>query len=337
MDLSNLTLVTQPKIDSNWSREDVWGALRVRSSIGRNRYRVNPGLYKLGNPGKEAEVIVTSNYKLSFDIVRRSLKGLNAWILVLETYGINVWCAAGKGTFGTDEIVRQIKDSQLKLYVSHKRIIVPQLGAPGVSGFKVKEATGFSVKFGPVRAEDLKEYISAGYKKSPAMRTVQFNFVDRLILTPVEIVNSLRYLLYAIVVIALISGINAQGYAFTEMWQEGLTSGLFLLLAYISGAFIGPALLPWLPFRHFSGKGLVAGFFAYGLAAFLSGTAYSVLYLIGWLLISGAISSFLTMNFTGASTYTSLSGVRKEMRLFVPLQIALLLAGLTLFIISQLK
>ena len=337
MDLSNLTLVTQPKIDSHWSREDVWGALRVRSSIGRNRYRANPGLYKLGNPGKEAEVIVTSNYKLSFDIVRRSLKGLNAWILVLETYGINVWCAAGKGTFGTDEIVRQIKDSQLKLYVSHKRIIVPQLGAPGVSGFKVKEATGFSVKFGPVRAEDLKEYISAGYKKSPAMRTVQFNFVDRLILTPVEIVNSLRYLLYAIIVIALISGINAQGYAFSEMWQEGLTSGLFLLLAYISGALIGPALLPWLPFRHFSGKGLVAGFLVYGLAAFLSGTAYSVLYLVGWLLISGAISSFLTMNFTGASTYTSLSGVRKEMRLFVPLQIVLLLAGLILFIISQLK
>jgi hypothetical protein len=337
MDLSNLTLVTQPKIDSNWSREDVWGALRVRSSIGRNRYRVNPGLYKLGNPGKEAEVIVTSNYKLSFDIVRRSLKGLNAWILVLETYGINVWCAAGKGTFGTDEIVRQIKDSQLKLYVSHKRIIVPQLGAPGVSGFKVKEATGFSVKFGPVRAEDLKEYISAGYKKSPAMRTVQFNFVDRLILTPVEIVNSLRYLLYAIIVIALISGINAQGYAFTEMWQEGLTSGLFLLLAYISGAFIGPALLPWLPFRHFSGKGLVAGFLVYGLASFFSATADSVLYLVSWLLISGAISSFLTMNFTGASTYTSLSGVRKEMRLFVPLQIVLLLAGLTLFIISQLK
>jgi len=337
MDLSNLTLVTQPKIDSNWSREDVWGALRVRSSIGRTRYRVNPGLYKLGNPGKEAEVIVTSNYKLSFDIVRRSLKGLNAWILVLETYGINVWCAAGKGTFGTDEIIRQIKDSQLNLYVSHKRIIVPQLGAPGVSGFKVKEATGFSVKFGPVRAEDLKEYISAGYKKSPAMRTVQFNFMDRLILTPVEIVNSLRYLLYAIIVITLISGINPHGYAFNEMWQEGLTSGLFLLLAYISGAFIGPAMLPWLPFRHFSGKGLVAGFLVYGLAAFLSGIADSVLYLVSWLLISGAISSFLTMNFTGASTYTSLSGVRKEMRLFVPLQIVLLLAGLTLFIISQFK
>ena len=326
-----------PRVGTELGLSDWLGAAKVRSGFGRMKYTVEPGLYAVGKPDADSVVLVSANYKLSFDIVRRSLKGLNAWILVLETYGINVWCAAGKGTFGTDEIVRQIKDSQLKLYVSHKRIIVPQLGAPGVSGFKIKEATGFSVKFGPVRAEDLKEYISAGYKKSPAMRTVQFNFVDRLILTPVEIVNSLRYLLYAIIVITLISGINAQGYAFTEMWQEGLTSGLFLLLAYISGAFIGPALLPWLPFRYFSGKGLVAGFLVYGLASFLSGTADSVLYLIGWLLISGAISSFLTMNFTGASTYTSLSGVRKEMRLFVPLQIVLLLAGLTLFIISQLK
>lgn len=337
MDFSNLSLVTQPKIDSNWFRKDYLGALRVRLSLGRNNYRVNPGLYKLGNPGKEAEVIVTSNYKLSFDIVRRSLKGLNAWILVLETYGINVWCAAGKGTFGSDELIRQIKDSQLKLYVTNKRIIVPQLGAPGVSGHKVKDATGFSVKFGPVRAEDLKDYLSAGMKKSTNMRTVQFNLPDRLILTPVEIVNSLRYLLYAIIVVLLLSGINSNGYSFSEIWQEGIPASFYLLLAYASGAFIGPALLPWLPFRHFGGKGLVAGFLAFGLVAFLSSTEYSMSHIMGWLLISGAVSSFLTMNFTGASTYTSLSGVRKEMRLFVPIQIALILVGLTLVIISQLK
>ncbi|MEN8228424.1 MAG: mercury methylation corrinoid protein HgcA [Bacteroidota bacterium] len=337
MDFSNLSLVTQPKVDSNWLRKDTLGALRVRLSLGRNSYRVKPGLYKLGNPGKDAEVIVTSNYKLSFDIVRKNLKGLNAWILVLETYGINVWCAAGKGTFGTDEVIRQIKDSQLQLYVAHKRVIVPQLGAPGVSGYKVKDATGFSVKFGPVRAEDLKEYLSAGLKKSEKMRSVQFNFVDRLILAPVEIVNSLRYLLYAFVVVFLISGIDSNGYSLSEMWHEGIHASFYLLLAYLSGAFIGPVLLPWLPFRHFGGKGLVAGFLLFGLVAFLNGTEYSMSHIIGWFLISGAVSSFLTMNFTGASTYTSLSGVRKEMRLFIPIQIVLILSGLTLVIISQLK
>ena len=132
MDFTNLTPITQPKIDSEWSQADYRGALKVRLSIGRNSYQVQPGLYKLGNPGQESEVIVTSNYKLTFDIVRKNLEGLNAWILILQTYGINVWCAAGKGTFGTEELINQINDTQLQSFVSHRRIIVPQLGAPGV-------------------------------------------------------------------------------------------------------------------------------------------------------------------------------------------------------------
>ncbi len=335
MDFSNLTVVTPTRIDSRWLREDKLGALRVRASLGRNSYRVNPGLYKIGDPGKESEVIVTANYKLSFDVVRRNLEGIDAWILVLETYGINVWCAAGKGTFGTNELVRQIKDSQLPLYVSHKRVVVPQLGAPGVSGFKVKEATGFSVKFGPIRAEDIREYLASGLKKSASMRSVQFNLKDRILLAPVEVVNSLRYLLYAVIAVVLISGIEQGGYSLSAMWSEGGRAVLYLLMAYVTGAFLGPVLLPWLPFRHFGGKGLVAGFLVFGIVAGIGFSEHSMFYFFGWLLISGAVASFLTMNFTGASTYTSLSGVRKEMRIFVPLQIALLIVGLTGILISK--
>jgi len=335
MDFSNLTLITPTLIDSRWSREDTLGALRVRFSMGRNSYMVDPGLYKLGNPGKDSEVMVSSNYKLSFDILRRSLEGVDAWILVLQTYGINVWCAAGKGTFGTNELVRQIQDSQLHLYISHKRLIVPQLGAPGISGYKVKEATGFKVKFGPVRAEDIKDYISAGLKKNQELRSVQFNLRDRFILVPVEVVNSLKYLLYAIIVVAGISGITPDGYSLASIWKEGGPAVFYLTLAYVTGAFLTPVLLPWLPFRHFGGKGLVAGFIAFGILAFFTFQAHSILYLLGWILISGAISSFLAMNFTGASTYTSLSGVRKEMRLFVPIQICLIIIGITGIIFSK--
>ena len=335
MDFNNLTVVTPTRVDSRWQREDKLGALRVRASIGRNGYRVKPGLYKIGDPGKESEVLVTANYKLSFDVVRRNLEGIDAWILVLETYGINVWCAAGKGTFGTDELVRQIKDSQLQLYVSHKRVIVPQLGAPGISGFKIKEATGFSVKFGPVRAEDIGDYLASGLKKSASMHSVRFNLKDRILLAPVEVVNSLRYLLYAIIAVVLISGIEPGGYSLSAMWNEGWQAVLYLLLAYIAGAFLGPVFLPWLPFRHFGGKGLIIGFLVFGFVAGFSFTELTIFSFFGWLFISGAIASFLTMNFTGASTYTSLSGVRKEMRIFVPIQIALLILGLTAVIISK--
>ena len=335
MDFGNLSPVILPKVDSLWSYKDYLGAYRVRLSIGRNRYQVKPGLYKLGNPDNDSEVIVTSNYKLSFDIVRRNLTEMNVWILVLQTFGINVWCAAGKGTFGTDELIKQLKDSELKLYVSHNRIIVPQLGAPGVSGHKVKKATGFSVKFGPVRAEDIKDYIGARLKKSEIMRSVQFNFLDRLLLTPVEIVNSLRYLLYAIILFFLISGIQSKGFSFSVLWQEGIQASFFLLLSYLAGAFIAPVLLPWLPFRYFGGKGFIVGFVLFGIVASLNFSEYSIIKIIGWLLLSGAISSFLAMNFTGASTYTSFSGVKKEMKLFVPVQIVFTLIGLSLVILSK--
>lgn len=335
MDFSKLTLVTPPRIDSHWSKADVRGALRVRLSMGRNTYRVNPGLYKLGDPGKEAEVIVTANYKLSFDLVRKNLEGLDAWVLVLETYGINVWCAAGKGTFGTEELIRQIKDSRLDLYISHKRVIVPQLGAPGISGHKVNEATGFRVKFGPIRAEDIRDYVAGGLKKDRAMRSVRFDLKDRILLSPVEVVNSLRYLLYAMVIMVGISGISSSGYALADLWNEGVRAVLYLILAYFTGAFLSPVLLPWLPFRHFGGKGMVAGFVTFGLLACLGWSSHPPLFFVGWFLISGAISSFLAMNFTGASTYTSLSGVQKEMRLFVPLQIVLLVLGLALIVVSK--
>jgi len=335
MDYTQLSIVRPPEISSGWTLEDHLGALRVRFSLGRNRYRVKPGLYGLGRPGKDSEVLVTANYKLSFDLVRLSLSGLNVWILVLETYGINVWCAAGKGTFGTDELIRQVKDAQLSLYVSHKRLIVPQLGAPGVAAHQVKKATGFSVKFGPVRAADTKEYISSGYRKSEAMRTVEFKFKDRLILTAVELANSVHYLLVAIIFVALLSGIHSEGYSFALIWKEGLRTGLYVLAAYMSGAFLAPLLLPLLPFRHFGGKGLVSGLLVFGFIMLLGRTEIPILTMLGWFLISGAISSYLTMNFTGASTYTSLSGVRKEMGIFVPLQIAFILAGLALLIISK--
>jgi CO dehydrogenase/acetyl-CoA synthase gamma subunit (corrinoid Fe-S protein) len=92
------------------------------------RYAVEPGLYAIGEPDSESNVFVTANYKLSFDILRKNLKGMNSWILVLDTKGINVWCAAGKGTFGTDEIVRRINEAQLHKVINHRKIIVPQQG-----------------------------------------------------------------------------------------------------------------------------------------------------------------------------------------------------------------
>ncbi|MBP8685386.1 MAG: hypothetical protein KBH31_00825, partial [Methanomassiliicoccales archaeon] len=129
-------------------RKEAWDHAKARMGIARMEHRVRPGLYALGEPTRSSPVLVTANYSLSFDALRSSLPGRDAWVLVLDTGGINVWCAAGKGTFGTEELIRAIGATKLSERVDGRTLILPQLGAPGVSAQEVHGATGFKVEYG---------------------------------------------------------------------------------------------------------------------------------------------------------------------------------------------
>ena len=124
-----------PKVSTALKWTDRLGHWRARWGVGRMQSCVKPRLYAVGNPTGDSPVFVGANYKMSFDRLRAELAGLDAWILVLDTKGINVWCAAGKGTFGTDELIRQINSTHLPEIVSRKRVIVPQLPTSGSEGF----------------------------------------------------------------------------------------------------------------------------------------------------------------------------------------------------------
>ena len=179
----------------------------ILARLGQNRsgHRVTPGLYSIGSPGPESPVIVTANYTLSFDAVRSSLAGRDAYILVLDTKGINVWCAAGKGTFGTEELVNRIRNTGLDSVVHHHRIILPQLGAPGIAAHEVHKATGFHVEYGPVRASDLPEFLRDRIA-TPAMREVTFNVWDRAVLIPVELRSVALYTVIAAIALWFVGG-----------------------------------------------------------------------------------------------------------------------------------
>jgi len=93
------------QVSTIMTNKDLFSTIKVRLSIGRMNYIVTPGLYAVGKPDENSDVYVSCNFKLSFDHLRCALHNINAWILVLDTKGINVWCAAGKGTFGTKGLV----------------------------------------------------------------------------------------------------------------------------------------------------------------------------------------------------------------------------------------
>jgi hypothetical protein len=328
-----------PIVSTDLTVSDYLEHVRCRTSAFRNSYAVNPGLYAVGAPNKNSDVVVSANYKLSFDALRKALKGQNAWVLVLDTKGINVWCAAGKGTFGTDELVRLISITKLDRIVDHRRIIVPQLGAPGISAHEVKKASGFKVCYGPVRAEDIGAYIAAGYKATREMRTVTFPLINRLILTPLEINPAMKkyYPWYALMILAVF-GLQPGGIVFRDALVGGLPFLVLGLISVSTGALLTPVLLPFIPFRSFAVKGWITGI----LAVFLStkfiampGHLNTVLLIFTYLFFPLA-SSYIALQFTGATTFTGMSGVKKELKISIPLYILGIVVSLILLLFYKL-
>jgi acetyl-CoA decarbonylase/synthase complex subunit gamma len=325
-----------PRVGWGLSWADRAGALKVRSNIGRASYSVPPGLYALGDPDRSSPVLVSANYKLSFDVLRSSVPGVNAWILVLDTAGINVWCAAGKGTFGTEELARRVQAVGLADVVDHRKLVVPQLGAPGVAAHEVKRRTGFRVVYGPVRASDLPAFLRDRMKAPPEARRVRFDLADRVKLIPVELVQATQIALGLAALVLLVSGIGRGGYSLDRVADLGLPAAASLLLTTIASSVLTPTLLPWLPGRAFALKGLWIGLAA-GAGVLLYAHARPELWLarpvtLGWALALPPLASFVAMGFTGASTYTSLSGVLREMRVALPIQIGTAVVAVALWL-----
>jgi hypothetical protein len=293
----------------------------ARLGVYRLNHRVDPGLYSLGKPTPKSPAFVSANYTLSFDMLRSSLKHTDAYILVLDTQGVNVWCAAGKGTFGTDELVSKIQTTNLADVVSHRKLILPQLGASGVNSFEVEKQSGFKVEYGPVRTNDLPEYLKTG-KATPEMRQVKYTLKDRLVLIPVELSVAALPLIVAVIALDILGGVLPAS---------------AVAVSVLAGTALFPAVLPWLPTRDFSSKGFTLGILLalpFADSAFLgnSGSAIWLQVALGlaYVFLMAPITAYLALNFTGSTTFTSRTGVKKEIFRYIPAMAASLVVGAVL-------
>ncbi len=306
---------------------DHLGHWQMRWGLGRSRYRVAPGLYAIGRPDATSPVLVTANYKLTVDLLRSAMGEDHVWLLVLDTRGVNVWCAAGKGTFGTEEVIRRVKECRLAERVEHRTLILPQLGAPGVAAHEVRKGCGFSVSYGPVRAADLPAFLAAGLQATPSMRRVTFTTRERLVLTPVEITSMFKVMLWGVLLLLLLGGVGPEVFTPAGMLTRGGSAIVAGLAGLLVGTVLVPALLPWLPGRMFAVKGAVAGVPVALAGTLLFAGRLGSLNSAALLLALPAVAAWCAMNFTGSTTFTSPSGVEKEMRRTIPWQAMALLAG----------
>jgi len=321
-----------PQVSDHLTTCDVIGSWKARWGFGRMRYSISPGLYAIGNPGADSPVLVSANYKMSFDSLRRELAGQNLWILVLDTKGINVWCAAGKGTFGTQELVDRIDHAKLRDVVTHRTLILPQLAASGVAAHKVQKISGFKVVYGPVRASDIPSFLTAGLKATAEMREVRFGLLDRLVLIPVELVGVMKPALMLIAVLFIINLAAASSAPFVKLLSGTLIDFAPYAGAVLMGTVAAPILLPYVPGRAFAWKGWLLGLLWTAAYVLLISSAPGWGRNLTYFMILPPIASFLAMIFTGSSTYTSPSGVEREMKTALPLMKLSVGLGLLLMI-----
>jgi len=154
-------------------------------SVAQTLLRVLPfpcqtGLVKIGNPGRNAPVLLTGNFRLTVERVRRALEGMDAYLLVANSRGVNVWCAATGGHLTNHDVISVLKTSGIGKLVDQRRVILPQLAATGIEGKIVHQKTGWRVVWGPVYARSIPGFLAGGLQKTPKMRTVGFAWPQRL-------------------------------------------------------------------------------------------------------------------------------------------------------------
>lgn len=143
-------------------------------------FSTTTGLRVVGTPGPDAPVFLTCNFDLTVRRVLRALEGLDCYLLVANSKGINVWCAAGGGILNAHSVVSVLKSSGIADKVGHRVLTLPQLSAPGVDVRTIERQTGWRCQFGPVYAEEIPAYVAAGFIKTDEMRRARFPLGARL-------------------------------------------------------------------------------------------------------------------------------------------------------------
>jgi len=138
------------------------------------------GLIEVGRPDRDSPVLLTCNYTLTVKRVLRALDGQDCYLLVANSRGVNVWCAAAGGLFTHHNVVSALTTSGIETRVDHRTVILPQLSATGIEAREVWERVGWRVVWGPVNAADLPVFLARKEHATRDMRRVTFRLRGRL-------------------------------------------------------------------------------------------------------------------------------------------------------------
>jgi acetyl-CoA decarbonylase/synthase complex subunit gamma len=126
--------------------------------------QITPGLYKVGNPGKDAPVLLTVNFSLTYFTLQGYLEAsrIPSYMLIVDTEGLSVLTAVAAGKLSEGLVDEALKKFGVDREVTHRKLIIPGYAAP-LSG-RIEEATGWKVLVGPRDAADIAEFLEQEWK-----------------------------------------------------------------------------------------------------------------------------------------------------------------------------
>jgi len=293
----------------------------------KRTYAVEPGLYYAGDGyDHDAPLLVTANYHLTvFELVRR-LRRRNVRLLVVDTDSINVWCAAGKGTFCNDAIFAQLNryEQHLPKNAGRLKLILPKLCLAGVNLPALREA-GCDAIIGPVYGKDLPAYLSKQPCKDRDADRVLFGLQSRLFTAPPGLLQTLKYGVTLLLALWLVR----------QIWPFALPiTGVLGITVVLAIAY--PVCFPYLPGKWFAVKGLsLAVVVSAALCALAAGGLVSRGNLITAVLFTLASGMYFGQSYSGNSAVSNGTSVRKETARLLPVYVLLYLATLAAFIIKE--
>ncbi len=243
-------------------------------------HRARTGLFPIGRPSPQAPVMVTGNFTLTVRRLKEVLAGHDAWLLVANSKGINVWCAASGGHLTHHDIITALRVARVADMVTHREVILPQLAATGVERRAITLATGFDTRWGPARLEDLPALLDRGARVFNSERLMRFPLWERIEMAAAWTVPTL------IVVTPTVTLVSGPATAL------GATAAIVLALG---GTF---SLLPWIPVTGtrtlipLAGFALAGGLAGAGLVELLGAASPAHLAAIGVATLAAAGSLF---------------------------------------------
>ncbi len=256
------------------------------------------GLVRIGNPDRNSPVLLTCNYHLTVLRVKKQLKGINAFLLIANSRGVNVWCASTGGLLTNHDVISVLKTSGIEQLVEHRNVILPQLSATGIEPITIRKQTGWKAIFGPVYIKDIKDFLTTG-EKTESMRKVRFGIIQRL-----EMAVAWAFPLSVIpAIIMLPFWPNMVPRLITIIWALSLL--IFLLFPLYSRR-LNPSSqrigLILFDFRQGGFLLILWGLFMVGLVLYsviIDGGNWGLV--IGWGIGSFAITLLLSMDLTGST------------------------------------